>query len=72
MTAIPTDNERIAQAIAEFPETFGLRGFPGKRFSLSQRSSYVSGGEVMLYTVTSEGLDFTKGTPAEIRAEVVR
>jgi hypothetical protein len=67
-----TDSERIAQAIAEFPEAFGLRGFPGQRFGLSHRSSYVSGGEVVLYTVTAGGKDFAKGSPAEIRAEVVR
>jgi len=61
----------IAEAIAEFPKTFGLRGFPGQRFSLSQKSSYVRNGEVMLYTVTSGGLDFAKGTPAEMRAQIV-
>jgi len=65
-------DERIAQTIAKFPKTFGLRGFPGQRFSLSQRSSYVREGEVVLYTVTATGEDFAKGSPAEIRAEVVQ
>ena len=69
---VASAEEQIAQAIAEFPETFGLRGFPGQRFSLSPRSSYVRGGEVVLYTVTAEGKDFAKGTVCQIRAEVVR
>lgn len=62
--------------IATFPETFGLRGFRGRTFRISEQSSYVDDrGEIILYTQvkTPEGwLDFAKGSPAEIRREVVR
>ncbi len=61
-------------AIAKFPPTFGLRGFPGETFRVSRDSSYVSGGSVMLYTEILRGgiwLDFAKGTPAELRSQIV-
>lgn len=69
-----SDNAKIHDAIARFPPTFGLRGFPGDVFRLSPTSSYVSGGSVMLYTQRKEGdhwLDFSKGTEPELRGEIV-
>lgn len=67
-----TRAERVKAAIAEFPGTFGLRAFPGKRFTLNESASYVadSGAEVMLYVFTADGQAFCKGTPAELRKEV--
>jgi len=67
-----TNDERIKQAMAQFPEVFGLRAFPGKRFSLNERASYTSRGEVMLYVYTEDGLAFSKGTVEELRREVTR
>ena len=60
-----SDDAKIRDAIARFPPTFGLRGFPGDVFRLSPTSSYVSGGNVMLYTQRKEGdhwLDFSEET----------
>lgn len=59
----------IQEAIAEFPDTFRLRGHAGE-FTLSERSSYVgSDGVVWLYT-QKDGQDFCKGTPDELRREI--
>ena len=63
-----THDEMIRQAISEFPESFELRGHAGT-FTLSARSSYVSGDEVWLYT-QKDGKDFCKGTAAELRREI--
>jgi hypothetical protein len=66
--------EKIRAAIAKFPATFGLRGFPGKVFRISPTSSYVSGERVMLYTERKDNggwQDFSKGTEAELRREVI-
>jgi hypothetical protein len=68
-----SDSDKIRNAIANFPSTFGLRGFPGGVFRISPTSSYVSGGRVMLYTERKDNgdwLDFSKGTEAELRSEV--
>ena len=65
----------ITDAAAQFPEAFGLRGFPGDVFRISKGASYVNdSGAVTLYTqrlVRPGGwLDFAKGTPGELLAEV--
>jgi hypothetical protein len=68
-----SDDEKIRAAIAKFPPTFGLHGFPGDVFRLSPTSSYVSGGRVLLYTQRKDGnqwLDFSKGSESELRREV--
>ena len=78
------DDKRVADAIAQFPAEFGLRAFPGEIFRVSERSSYVSDypapDTVYLYTERKSGTNvdgatlwqsFAKGTPAELRAEVV-
>lgn len=70
-----TEYEQIEAAAAEFPETFGLKAFPGKVFRISLAASYVSGGQVLLYTAIQDGdrwESFAKGTPAELRAQIVR
>lgn len=44
-------SEQIDKAIAKFPQTFGLRGFPNSLFRISRFGSYVNDdGIVMLYT----------------------
>ena len=63
----------ITETIATFPSTFGLRGFPGKVFSISERASYESpfgSGKFMLYT-SLDGQDFAKATPDELRSQLV-
>jgi len=69
----PKAEKMVAEAAAEFPATFGLRRFAGK-FRISLEASYVGAEGVMLYTQVERGgqwLDFAKGTPAELRAQVV-
>ena len=69
------DRHAITSVIARFPTQFGLRAFPGDRFRISRRSSFVDdSGHVKLYTqrlVNGEWLDFAKGTEAELRKQVV-
>ena len=64
----------IGKAMAQLPDAFGLRGFPGKTFRVSRLASYVNGDAVvMLYTQIRDGdrwLDFAKGTASELRREV--
>ena len=70
---VVSDDEKIRAAIARFPATFGLRGFPGDVFRISPTASYVSGGRVLLYTQRKDGnqwLDFSKGGESELRREV--
>jgi hypothetical protein len=72
------DQNKIDAAIARFPATFGLRGFPGLTFRLCPSASYMAGPvfaptHVMLYTQVErdgEWCDFAKGTEAELRAQV--
>ena len=69
-------SDRVKAAANKFPKVFGLRAFPGDRFTINTSASYESGGAVLLYTYTvpadgSRGLAFSKGTPAELRREVI-
>jgi hypothetical protein len=73
--------QQITEAINSCPNIFGLRAFPGETFRVSRTSSYWSDHEngVMLYTeikVASFGnawdwKSFAKGTPEELRREIV-
>lgn len=81
----PEANEAIDKAIASFPETFGLRGFPGDTFKIDRRDSFVSQGRILLYThklMSDDSLlskeagkrvwsAFSKGSIEELRREVV-
>ena len=65
--------DQISESIATFPESFGLRAFPGQRFTLNRSASYESpfgSGQFMLYVFTAEGEAFCKGTPEELRRAV--
>lgn len=72
-----TAQKLIADQIQTFPTEFGLRAFPGDRFRISPRASYVNdAGIVQLYTqrlnttlITWQ--DFAKGSPEELRRELV-
>lgn len=71
---IDLDKKKIADAVSQFPPEFGLRGFPGERFRVSLRDSYVSDGVVMVYTERDAGgmwLAFAKGTVGELLGQTV-
>lgn len=74
----------IEAAIKEFPEEFGLSGFPGERFRLGHRMShFVSNGEVQLVVQIwhnaekaamwriQEWSDFGRNTPEFIKQQMV-
>jgi len=66
-------SDTIKTEATKFPESFGLRGFPGQRFTINQRASYeypFGSGNVMLYVFTEDGQAFSKGSPSELRREV--
>lgn len=70
-------NEALDKACASFPETFGLRAYPGETFRVSRRASYWSdAGAPMIYTQRrhADGVwrDFAKGSPAELRGQIVK
>jgi len=73
MTTNP--RERIAEAIALFPSTFGLRAFPDDTFRITEPFSYVNdSGVTMLVTEVLRGdqwVQFGKGSIAELNAEIV-
>ena len=73
-SAVSAD-EKIRAAIAKFPTTFGLRGFPGDVFRISPMASYINdSGRLTLYTqrkVGNQWLDFAKGSESELRREVI-
>lgn len=73
-SSVSTD-EKIRAAIAKFPATFGLRGFPGDVFRISPTASYINdSGRLTLYTQRKDGnqwLDFAKGSESELRREVI-
>lgn len=84
-----TDEQSAAidAAIAKFPAEFGLRAFPGKRFSIHRGASlWDSGlyhgkpdhepGPLFYLFIFAEDTGrweaFAKGTPAELRCNIVR
>lgn len=68
------EQQAVAAAVASFPATFGLRGFPGRTFRACPRASYYGQNGVIVYTAvrTESGVwsDWTKGSPAEVRREM--
>jgi hypothetical protein len=65
----------IKAAISKFPNTFGLRAFPGKVFRLSEASSYFSDETLYLYTEVQDRdswLSFGKGTVSEVSSQIVQ
>jgi len=65
------DEKRVQEEAAKFPKVFGLRRFPGKRFEIVLSQSYVSDDKVLLYVFLEGGDAFAKGTPEELRREIV-
>lgn len=76
MMTYQEEKQAIRDAIALFPETFGLRAFPGKVFCIDEMSSYVSEGKVVLYTNVQrkDGTwgSWVKGSPDELRENIVK
>lgn len=67
--------EAVKRAKAEFPSVFGLRGFPGEIFRISESHSFFNDNDVlMLYTEIKKNgawLSFAKGTITELLVNVV-
>jgi hypothetical protein len=76
----PNEGTAVEKAAAQFPAEFGLRAYPGKVFCISLSASYVSdypaANTIMLYTAikTDKGgwAAFCKGTPSELRSQLVK
>jgi hypothetical protein len=76
----PNEAEQVEQAMAEFPKEFGLRGFPGKVFSISASASYVNAEGVQLYVHIKDEKAapdrcwsaWAKGTARELRSQIVK
>ncbi len=76
------EQDVIKAAASEFPETFGMRAWPGEIFRINERSSYVqrfTNGKEVIQLVTQrlttvdgqhKWLDFGKGQPGEIKVEL--
>ena len=84
MLSYQEELERVANEVDKFPLVFGMRAWPGDTFRLSPGASYWSPGfdnecgkqdpGVILYTQIKDGdewHDFAKGTPEELRREIV-
>lgn len=70
-------DRKVADAVAAFPERFGLRGFPGDVFRASPTASYVNdAGTVTVYVERlspqreSYWLAHSKGSPAEVWSQL--
>ena len=65
----------VDAAMAQFPDTFGLRAYPGQTFRISKSSSYVNdNGVLVLYTEVQRGaywLSSAKGSVDELRREII-
>lgn len=75
ITSWEDPQKRIDEAIALFPEIFGLRAFPGDVFRISRSFSYVNDSDVLqLATEVKRGdawLSFAKGEIAELTDHIV-
>lgn len=68
-----TDDQEIEAAVKRFPKEFGLKGFPGKRFTIERSACYIGFGKVTLYVYvkTETGwLAFCKGFELELQREI--
>jgi hypothetical protein len=60
----------VAGIALQFPETFGLRSHPGKRFRINLAGSYRSSEYTSLYVQEENGVGLAEFSPEELRAEV--
>jgi hypothetical protein len=76
----PNEAEQVKQAMAKFPKEFGLRGFPGKVFSISASASYINAEGVQLYVHVKDDKAapercwsaWAKGTARELQSQIVK
>lgn len=69
------NKREIADVIAQFPATFGLRNLPGKKLRLSESYSFFSGDTLWLYTeieIDGKWESYAKGTVDELKKEIVK
>ena len=68
-------DEAHMEACLRFGREFGLRAFPGRRFTVDRGDSYMSDGLIQLYVheVGPDGVTrpFAKGTLRELTAQVI-
>ncbi len=62
--------EEKESIIESFPSRFGLRNHLGQ-FYISAVASFWTGGNLMLYVYTEDGLAFSKGSASELRREII-
>jgi hypothetical protein len=75
---IPYENrlKAVAEAVASFPETFALRGWPAdKAFRIHPEKSYMNNSDVVQLVLQTDcgdmgWLDFTRCSPSELRAQL--
>lgn len=76
MKSYQETKDAVKEAMAQFPNMFGLAGFPGEVFRISVAHSYFNDSNVlMLYTeIKQKGVwnSFAKGTVSELRRAVVQ
>ena len=63
----------LFRIIASFPRYFGLKGFPGDTFQISEIDSYISDdAPILCLQVDRDGkwLSHAKGSPEEVRAQI--
>lgn len=76
MLGYEEQKQMVATAVAQLPEEFGLRAFPGERFRPLLHESYVNNhGEVLVYIGIVKGekcLAFDKDTVRRIQREMTR
>jgi hypothetical protein len=76
ITLDPIERQAIVEKAAEgFPQVFGLRAYPNQEFRIELSASYLSDYGVQLYVYVlrdDRWVDFCKGTPEELRAQIVR
>lgn len=70
-----SERDKVNAVCNRFPDEFGLRAFPGKRFSVCKASSFMGADGVQVYVYVwdddrDEWLAFSRGTEAEIRKEM--
>ena len=67
--------DMIATSAGSFPEVFGLRAYPNQEFRIELSASYFSdacGVQLYVFVLRDDRwLDFCKGTPDELRAQIV-
>lgn len=66
----------VREHVSDLPETFGLKGFPGRIFTIVIQTSYINDkGQVVLYLAVQDGqrwVSHSKATLDELRRQIVK